>query len=669
MPRGNRPGRRLREGRTAARLAGAAAVAGILLAVLALTASAHATLLFTSPADGSAVPAAPAVITLTFNENVSFSGTPVTLADAGGRREGLGVPRLSQGRSLVTVPVAERLPDGVYTVTWQVISADGDLVGSQFRFAVGPAPATLASTAAAAPSSPGQWPTALLRWLLFAGLAVALGGLAGRALGAWFRGGADGTPAGTARGPLPAPWALGGSLLGAAASAGLAVLDLGSGSLAAGLEHFSVPRLVSGSAGVIIAVEFAAFACAAVLARLRRPAWAAVPLLAVVVAEGLRAHPEDVVPAGGALLTWAHLLAAALWAGMLLYVVRAAVAWRASPAAVHGLVKAYARVAAGLFVLVVGTGVIEALLLVPLADLFTTDYGRVLVIKAALVGTAAALAVAGRLWLRRTPAAGAGPARVTRIEAGTLAAVLAAAAALTTFAAPSLATSGGSLPFPPPASGPVVPLGGLAGEVSIYAAASAGQLVLTLSAPEENGAAHPQYTASVTLTAPGGRAKAVQLRGCGPGCFVAPVNWARGDNLLTIRAAASGWAGGTASLDVPWPPAPGTTALSRTLALLRKVPAMTVYERVTSDTAGSSGSADHIPVSGARFLSVEPYASGVAPFADLADEAGGEHLLLLGFPGDSIAVALTLDASGKIIRETLTDPGHLITRGFAYPEK
>jgi len=155
------------------------------------------------------------------------------------------------------------------------------------------------------------------------------------------------------------------------------------------------------------------------------------------------------VPAGGAVLTWAHLLAAALWAGMLLYVVRAALAWRADPAAVHGLIHAYARVAAWLFTLVVATGVTEALLLVPLPDLFTTWYGRVLVIKAAVVAVAAGLALAGRLWLRRRPAAGAGPARVTRLESVTLVAVLAAAATLTTFAAPTLATSGGSLPFAP----------------------------------------------------------------------------------------------------------------------------------------------------------------------------------------------------------------------------
>jgi len=655
--------------RLAARLAAAVAAAGILIAVLAPAASAHATLLFTSPADGSAVPASPAVITLTFNENVSFTGTPVTLAGADGRPLGLGTPRLSQGRSVLSLPVTERLADGVYTVTWQVISADGDLVGSQFRFAVGPAPAALGSTAAAQPSSPGQWPAAVLRWLLFAGLAVALGGLAGRALAAWFRGGARGTLAGTVRCPLPAPWALRGALLGAVASAGLAALDLGGGSVAGGLEHFSVPRLLSGSAGVIIAVEFGSFAAAAALARLRRPGWAVLPLLAVVVAEGLRAHPEDVVPAGGAVLTWAHLLAAALWAGMLLYVVRAALAWRASPASVQGLVKAYARVAAWLFALVVGTGVIEALLLVPLSDLFTTGYGRVLVVKAGLVGVTAVLAVAGRLWLRRRPAAGAGAARVTRIESGTLAAVLAAAAALTTFAAPSLASSGGALPFPPPASGPVVPLGGLAGEVSIYAAASAGQLVLTLSAPEENGAAEPQYGVSVTLAAPGGAATAVPARGCGPGCFVAPARWARGDNLLTIRATATGWTGGTASLDVPWPPAPGAGALRHAVALLQRTPAMTVFERVTSSAASAYFSAHQSPVSGSQFLSVEPYASGVAPLEDLAAEAGGEHLLLLGFPGDSISVALTLDASGRIARETLTDPGHLITRAFAYPDK
>src|SRR5207244_4001223 len=206
--------------------------------------------------------------------------------------------------------------------------------------------------------------------------------------------------------------------------------------------------------------------------------WAVPALLAVVVAEGFRAHPGTIAGAGGVLLTWAHLLPAALWAGMLFYTVRAAVAWRADPAAVRCLVGLYAKAAAWLFALVVGTGVISALVLVPAGDLFTTGYGRVLVVKAALVAAAAALAVAGRV--------GRGRARATL----------------------AVAAAAGTVP---------------------------------------------------TLTA----------RGCGPGCLVAPVRWAHGHNLLTIRAAPDRYPGGTATLDIPWPPQPGDALLRQVTAALR----------------------------------------------------------------------------------------------------
>ncbi|MDA8318980.1 MAG: copper resistance protein CopC [Actinomycetota bacterium] len=649
-------------------LLGAMIAAGILLVAAAPAASAHATLLFTSPAADSAVPVSPTAITLTFNQSVTLQGTPVSLTGAGGGKIALGPARQASGRSVVTVPVTGRLSDGVYTVTWQVISADGDLVGSQYRFAVGPAPASLASVPAAEPSVPGQWPTAILRWLLFAALAGSLGGLAGLGVARLYRGRRD--PA-----PLPPPWALRSSLLGAVAAAGLAAVILGGGNPWTGVAHFSVPRLLDGGAGVITAVEFASFLAAAVLLRLRRPAWAVIPLLAVVAAEGLRAHPDSVVPAGGAMLTWAHLLAAALWTGMLFYVVRAALAWRADPAAVRGLIGLYARAAAWLFAVVVVTGVISALVLVqPLSDLVTTGYGRVLIIKSVLVAVAAALALAGRLWLRRRPEPGAGPALASRVEAGTLAGVLAVAALLSTFAAPSLAAAGGALPFPPPASGPLVPLGGRAGEVGIYGTASAGQIVLNLAAPQENGAGAPQFTVSVTLAGRHGTAAALPVRGCGPGCFVAPARWARGENLVTIRAAASGWTGGTTSLNVPWPPAAGEPLLRRALAALSQVPAMTVYEQVTSDTALGPGAIHAIGISGPQFVAGEPYAGGLAPVADLVTGTGGQQILLLGFPGDGIWAQLTLgarhtpyqDAGDLIAHEILTDPDHLISRGFSY---
>ena len=73
-------------------------------------------------------------------------------------------------------------------------------------------------------SSTGLWVLALLRWLMFAGLAAALGGVAARGL------------ARRQAGPAPAPWTVRASLLGLVASGGLVIEELGRDSLSAGLR-------------------------------------------------------------------------------------------------------------------------------------------------------------------------------------------------------------------------------------------------------------------------------------------------------------------------------------------------------------------------------------------------------------------------------------------------
>jgi copper transport protein len=278
----------------------------------------------------------------------------------------------------------------------------------------------LSDGAAARLSDPVVWETALARWLMLAGLAVALGGLAGRGVARQYKGNFPE--------PLPEPWALRGALLGAAASAWLALI-------AAGLVH--LPRLLSTTAGAVPGAEFVLFLIAAGLLRLRRGGLAATALLGVVAAEGVRAHPESIVPVVGALITYCHVLPAVIWAGMLFYMLQTAVAWRYHPADMRGLLRLYATAAAWLFAVIVITGVISALVLVPLGSLLTTAYGLVLIAKAVLVAAAAGLAVAGRAWLRHRPAAGAGPARATRVECGTIAAVLAVTALLTALTPPS----------------------------------------------------------------------------------------------------------------------------------------------------------------------------------------------------------------------------------------
>ncbi len=281
-------------------------------------------------------------------------------------------------------------------------------------------------------SVPGLWLTGLERGVLLGGLAVALGGLSGRGLAKNYKG--------TCPAPLPEPWVSQGCLIGMVAALALTVTALADPSLAANLARPLVPGPRSSATLVIAVIELACFALAALLRRLGKEGLAVQALLGVVLAESLRAHPEGLLPLVGALLTICHLLPAVVWAGMLVYVLRAAIAWRADPPAMRGLVRLYASAAAWLFAVVLITGVLSALLVIPISSLLITDYGLFLVAKAALVTVVAGLAVAGRVALAkptRTTRPDAGPARVTKLECATLAAVLIVTGLLTVITPPA----------------------------------------------------------------------------------------------------------------------------------------------------------------------------------------------------------------------------------------
>jgi len=287
-------------------------------------------------------------------------------------------------------------------------------------------------------ATPGLWLTGAERGVMLAGLAVALGGLAGRGLSRQYKG-----ERGAA---LPGPWALRGALAGLAASAALLVTAAAGPALAARLASPAPPGLPDGGTARIAAVEAVLFALAALAARVRRPGWAAVLLCGVVAAEGVRSHPEGVIPVAGALVSYCHLLPAVLWAGMLCYALRAGLAWRDNPAAMQGIIRLYATAAAWLFAIVLITGVISALVLVPPGDLVHTGYGLFLLAKAAVVCVAAGLAYAGRRWMRSRPEPGAGPARAIRLEVAALAVVLMITGILTVLTPPNRPTSAPSVP-------------------------------------------------------------------------------------------------------------------------------------------------------------------------------------------------------------------------------
>jgi len=523
---------------------------------------------------------------------------------------------------------------------------------------------------------------------VFTALAFALGGLAGEVLTRRRSRLANSPvphhPAGDVapRAPLGAA-----SLLGTAAAAGLGVHQLGGGSILTGLGHLSLPALLGSGPGRLALAEAVAFAAAAGLALTARGRLlAAVPLLAVVLAEGLRGHVEAALPGWGAALVAIHLAAAALWVGALVHLCRVGWAWRSTPVLVRQLAGDYSRLALALFVAVVATGTLAALLLLPSwAALTGTSYGQLLLAKLTAVGAVAVLALAGRRRLRQAPrSAGSAnpmattePGRAARLERWLLVGVLGITALLVSVAPAGPASS--ALTLPPPPAGPVVRLGTLAGQVTVAVAASDGQLEVRTSTPSlgadtgtggtDTGDTETGSRTGVTaeVAAAGSRGQQIALRRCGPGCFAGPAGWAPGLNRLRVTATADGWNGGTASFTVPWPPTPGQQLLGQVVATMRAVPAFTLHEAVTSDTSRPTPVIQTLPLTGARFLASEPYTNETGQDSTVLSRSRDSTTIAFALVAEGFYFELTVGPGHRIRAETLTSPGHLITRTFDYP--
>ncbi|MBI1218819.1 MAG: copper homeostasis periplasmic binding protein CopC [Rhodobacteraceae bacterium] len=110
----------------------------ILAASLAMTASAafaHAHLTAEMPADKATV-AAPTDLMLTFSEDVSLKFTGVKVTGPAKAEVAQGTPSLSQGDTVLTVPLQGTLGLGTYTVDWHALSTDGHKTHGTYTFTV-----------------------------------------------------------------------------------------------------------------------------------------------------------------------------------------------------------------------------------------------------------------------------------------------------------------------------------------------------------------------------------------------------------------------------------------------------------------------------------------------------------------------------------------------------
>ena len=540
--------------RRAALMAGAT----VLMVLLApVGADAHAVLVSSDPVPGADLRTTPAVVTLVFDEPLATGLSRATVVGPTGRSSASTV----EGETM-RVRVGSRAT-GVYRVTWRTVSRiDGHTIEGSFRFGV----AARVTGAAVDPPAPARRDVVLsaLRSAEYALLLLACG----MVLLQWLGRSLD------LRQPyLPVALALLGSGL---VVVGAEIAVAGSSlSLRATGDYFS-----TGLAGWARAARVLLEAFLVVVAWWRHR-FSAPALAGIVVMVGVAGHGADVEPAWqGMAVNAAHLAAAAVWAGGLLALalVRFRGCW---PVVGRDLLRGFSRVAPWAFAASVGLGAVQAYeLLGSPHSLATTTYGRILVVKAAVV--VGMVPLSWLAWRRKR--------EHLRGEAAMALVVTAAAAALAAFpvvpreageAAAAVSQASPVSPVSPvsPASVAWSPrpgdltLGGRAGDVMVGLTLHPGRpgpnrVTVYLAAPAAGGA-----DARVRV---GGRPS--DLVRCGPRCRTGSVVL-RGAERLVVRVPGHG----TASYPLPALPAPDGTGLLR--AATQRMAALGSY-RVRENLSG-----------------------------------------------------------------------------------
>ena len=258
-----------------------------------------------SAGPGARLSTAPKVMTLNFSEPFVTGSEQVTLRRYGRGTVALALPQ-SHGAT-ISQPMPHTLR-GVFVVSWRVLSDDGHVSLGEFAFAVGSGGAvpTVSSTSAR------PWSQIAASWLVFLGVALALGGVMSERF-VW------GT-AGVARAPVGI--GIAGAAIGAAAQLVLLAGARRGGGFGAGLSATAIGDVVGARPGTLtLALLIALFAAALLLPLRRFRLLVVVPLVAAIGINSARGHsgtagriwalPADVV----------HLTAVALWVGALAHLV------------------------------------------------------------------------------------------------------------------------------------------------------------------------------------------------------------------------------------------------------------------------------------------------------------------------------------------------------------
>lgn len=385
-----------------------ALVFGLLILAGSPSASAHALLRDSTPKDGEILDTPPSEIIIDFTEPPDLGLSEITVLDGDGQDVGAGELQELPGEGNRVAVSLPDVGDGVYTVSWRVLSrVDGHVTAGAFSFGVGVEAAALPAPGTDQGGVVVQRPTPLSvagRWGFYWGLALLLGGaVAGLFV---FRQAVQGT-----RALAIAAW-----VLAAAGLVGMFLAERSSVGVSAG-ELLSSDR---GELLIIRAVSLgiAGLAVAYVASRGSRMSLVA---LGVVTAGAMAVHAYAGHAGAAASLRWLHvgtqwihILAVGIWVGGLVWL------WRGTrgresdeqTAAVarFSLIAGFALAAVAL------TGALRAVNEVGFSPgrLFDTGFGLTVVAKVVLAGGLIAVGAYNRY--RLVPALKTGSPRLRTLR-------------------------------------------------------------------------------------------------------------------------------------------------------------------------------------------------------------------------------------------------------------
>jgi copper transport protein len=360
----------------------------VALTVLAVPAKsfAHATLLDPSPEYRQRLSAGPTTVVLRFDQAVTAFPDSIVVRSA----QGLVVSddAASGADAQIVLAPVRSLPRGPYTVRWHVLSADGHPISGLYTFGVRvAAPPPTEAFGASGPTRTEDF----VRWAYFLSLALVVGGLGFALL--------------VLRGMPPA---LSGRLYKLIGIGVVATLEVGivafilraEGALQLPFAKLLYADLTPIAAGTRLGAAFMAMTMGFVLVSifvyfawlLDRVIflWPAF-LLALGFSSGLPLSGHQAADRGSSWATeiadWIHLSAALLWVGGLL--VLAVCVWPLARELRRDAFLRFSRLATLLIAALLGAGIYLSFVRLPaVSDLWTEGYGRVLLVKIALVGVA-----------------------------------------------------------------------------------------------------------------------------------------------------------------------------------------------------------------------------------------------------------------------------------------